>query len=72
MIAPWYKAQNGQLDFRVRIAAETLKRYPWAAADKAVAAAPEYVYNGTWRIDHEGGITAPPLRNWGAVNAAWP
>jgi hypothetical protein len=64
VIAPWYKAQNGQLDFRVRIAAETLKRYPWASADKAVAAAPEYVYNGTWRIDHEGGITAPPLRNW--------
>ena len=28
VIAPWYRGQNGQCDFR--IAAETLKRYPWA------------------------------------------
>lgn len=64
VIAPWFKGQNGQLDYRVRIAAETLKRYPWASAEKAALAAPEYVYNGTWRIDDEGRITAPPLRNW--------
>ncbi len=64
VIAPWYKGQNGQLDYRVRIAAETLKRYPWITGDKAAVAAPEYVYNGTWRIDDEGRITVPPLRNW--------
>jgi hypothetical protein len=29
VIAPWYKGQNGQCDFRIRVAAETLKRYPW-------------------------------------------
>ena len=34
VIAPWYAAQNGQCDFRVRISAETLKRYPWADAGK--------------------------------------
>ncbi|UCD29076.1 MAG: hypothetical protein JSV03_00910, partial [Planctomycetota bacterium] len=50
VIAPWYKGQNGQFDFRVRIAAETLKRYPWADASKAVAPAPEYFYNGRWQI----------------------
>ena len=31
----WYRGQNGQCDFRICIAAETLKRYPWA--DKPVA-----------------------------------
>ena len=34
VIAPWYTGQNGQFDYRVRIAAETLKRYPWASARK--------------------------------------
>ncbi len=29
VVAPWYRGLNGQCDFRVRIAAETLKRYPW-------------------------------------------
>ena len=38
VIAPWYKGQNGQCDFRIRIAAETLKRYPWTDKTKAVAA----------------------------------
>ena len=28
VIVPWYKGLNGQCDLRVRIAAETLKRYP--------------------------------------------
>ena len=28
VIAPWYQGLNGQCDLRVRIAAETLKRYP--------------------------------------------
>jgi hypothetical protein len=64
VIAPWYKGQNGQFDFRVRMAAETLKRYPWASGGQAVAPAPEYVYNGTWNIDHEGTITAVPEKDW--------
>ena len=62
--SPWYKGQNGQYDFRVRIAAETVKRYPWATADRAVVPAPEYLYNGTWAIDYEGRITVPPEENW--------
>ena len=36
VIAPWYTAQNGQLDFRIRVAAETLKRYPWTTRDEAI------------------------------------
>ena len=64
VIAPWYKGQNGQYDFRVRIAAETLKRYPWTTSERAVASAPEYVYNGTWSIDHEGRISAVPEADW--------
>ena len=63
VIAPWYKAQNGQYDFRVRIAAETLKRYPWATADRAPAPAPEYVYNGLWNIDHDGNIVTLHQQN---------
>jgi len=64
VIAPWYNGQNGQLDYRVRIAAETLKRYPWAQGDQAALPAPHYVYNGTWRINDEGRISVPALRNW--------
>ncbi|HZM05641.1 MAG TPA: hypothetical protein VFC44_21780, partial [Candidatus Saccharimonadales bacterium] len=29
VVAPWYHGINGPCDYRVRIAAETLKRYPW-------------------------------------------
>ena len=57
VIAPWYKGQNGQYDYRVRIAAETLKRYPWTLKGKAIMSAPEYVFNGHWSIDQEGKIT---------------
>ncbi len=64
VIAPWYKGQNGQCDFRVRIAAETLKRYPWVTPPKAVAAAPHYVFNGHWKIDPNGTITIPELSPW--------
>jgi hypothetical protein len=64
VIAPWYKGQNGQFDFRVRVAAETIKRYPWANRDRAVMAAPEYVFNGHWNIDSEGKITIPPEKDW--------
>jgi hypothetical protein len=64
VIAPWYKGQNGQYDYRVRIAAETLKRYPWVLKGKAVMSAPEYVFNGHWRIDQEGKISGAPYREW--------
>ena len=47
VIAPWYRGQNGQCDFRVRVAAETLKRYPWADKKVAVMAAPYFVFTGT-------------------------
>lgn len=61
IIAPWYAGMNGQIDWRVRIAAETLKRYPWT--DKP-SPAPHYVFNGTWRIDADGAISIPDLSNW--------
>ena len=64
VIAPWYREQNGQFDFRVRIAAETMKRYPWAGNDRAVSPAPEYVYNGRWEIDSDGKITVLPENDW--------
>jgi len=69
VIAPWYQGQNGQFDLRVRVAAETMKRYPWTTADKAVAVVPEYVMNGTWNITPEGAITIPPLSDW--ANGDW-
>jgi hypothetical protein len=64
VIAPWYQGQNGQCDFRVRIAAETLKRYPWTDPTKAVAAVPEYVFNGSWSIAGDGTISVPPIGEW--------
>ena len=65
VIAPWYKGQNGQLDFRLRVAAETLKRYPWYAGNDVVGPAPEFVYMGHWAIDSDGKITvAAPERLW--------
>lgn len=64
VIAPWYRGQNGQCDFRVRVAAETLKRYPWVAPPQAARAAPHYVFNGHWKIDSDGAITPVPIRDW--------
>ncbi len=64
VIAPWYTAQNGQLDFRVRIAAETLKRYPWVNAPQAPSPVPHYVFNGHWQISDAGEITPIPISNW--------
>lgn len=64
VIAPWYTGQNGQFDYRVRIASETLRRYPWVGTDKAAGIAPEYAYNNTWRISKEGTISIPALENW--------
>ena len=64
VIAPSYHGQNGQYDFRVRIAAETMKRYPWVGKDKAVLPAPEFLYNGTWSIDADGNIKVPVEKDW--------
>ena len=64
VIAPWYRGLNGQCDWRVRIAAETLKRYPWTTTNNAVAAYPHYVFNGAWKIDANGAITPAPLKDW--------
>lgn len=64
VIAPWYRGQNGQCDWRVRIAAETLKRYPWTDTARAAAAAPEYIFSGAWKISPEGAITVPPIGDW--------
>jgi hypothetical protein len=69
VIAPWYQGQNGQFDLRVRIAAETMKRYPWTSADKAIAVVPEYVLNGTWNITPNGVISIPTLSDW--ANGDW-
>lgn len=64
VIAPWYTGQNGQFDFRVRIAAETLKRYPWTDTARAVAAVPEYFFSGAWKIAENGAISVPPIDDW--------
>ena len=65
VIAPWYRGQNGQCDFRVRVAAETLKRYPWADKNVAVMPAPHFVFNGTWSIKPDGAISVnPKLSDW--------
>ncbi len=64
VIAPWYLGQNGQFDYRVRIAAETLKRYPWTDTSRAVAAVPEYFFSGAWKIAEDGMITVPPIIDW--------
>jgi hypothetical protein len=67
VIAPWYTGQNGQFDYRVRIASETLRRYPWVEPPKAPSTAPEYAFNNTWRISPQGAISIPPLNNWNSA-----
>ncbi len=64
VIAPWSKGQNGPLDTRLRIAVEVLKRYPWVGKDKAVMAAPDFVYNSHWSIKDDGTILIPPTTDW--------
>ncbi|HNQ89444.1 MAG TPA: hypothetical protein PKM73_12575 [Verrucomicrobiota bacterium] len=64
VIAPWHPGQNGQLDERVRIAVDVLKRYPWAGTNKAVMAAPDFIYNSHWSITPEGRILIPPTTDW--------
>jgi hypothetical protein len=64
VIAPWYKGQNGQLDERIRIAAEVYKRYPWVDSNQAVMAAPHMVYNTHWTITPDGTIGIQANDNW--------
>jgi hypothetical protein len=65
VIAPWYGGLNGQCDLRVRIAAETLKRYPWTTRSNAIAAYPAYVFSGFWQISSNGVITPRDPGDWG-------
>ncbi len=60
VIAPWYRGQNGQVDFRVRIAAEFLKRYPWVGTDQCVMAGPHYIFNPRVDLDDRGTIRVLP------------
>lgn len=64
VIAPWYRGLNGQCDFRIRIAAETLKRYPWTDTNHAVAAYPDYLFTSLWNIDPSGTITPKTPNDW--------
>lgn len=64
VIAPWYRGLNGQFDFRVRIAAETLKRYPWVGRDRSITPGPEYIFNGKWDLDYEGTIRPLEQTPW--------
>ena len=64
VIAPWYTAQNGQLDFRIRVAAETLKRYPWTTTDNSIECLPHFLFSGHWKIADDGTITPLPVDDW--------
>lgn len=64
VIAPWYTGLNGPCDWRIRIAAETLKRYPWTPAGKAPAEYPEFLWNGNWAISSTGDISIPVTSDW--------
>ncbi len=64
VVAPWYPGLNGQLDERLNIAVNVLKRYPWVDQPKAVMAAPDFVYNSHWNIQSDGTILIPPTTDW--------
>lgn len=64
VIAPWYKQLNGQCDFRLRIAAETMKRYPWTSKQNAEAEYPDYLFTSNWAIAMDGTITPKHLGDW--------
>jgi len=64
VIAPWHRGLNGQLDERVHIAVNVLRRYPWVDPPKAVMAAPDFVYNSHWNIKPDGTIVIPPTTDW--------
>ena len=48
----------------MRIAAETLKRYPWTTTSNAIAAYPHYVFSGAWQISSNGVITPKNPGDW--------
>jgi hypothetical protein len=48
----------------VRIAAETLKRYPWTTTNTAIAAYPDYVFSGHWQITSNGVIVPQTPSDW--------
>lgn len=64
VIAPWHPGLNGQLDERLTLAANVYKRYPWVTTDRAVMAAPDFVYNSHWSIQPDGTIVIPPTTDW--------
>lgn len=64
VIAPWYQGLNGQCDLRVRIAAETLKRYPWTTTNTAIAPWPDYLFTSLWQISSNGTITPKSPGDW--------
>ncbi len=64
VIAPWYQGLNGQCDLRIRIAAETLKRYPWTTTNNAIAAYPDYLFTSKWQISSNGVITPQNPGDW--------
>ena len=64
VLAPWHEGQNGQLDERLRIAIEVYKRYPWIGTDRAVMAAPDFIYNSHWSITEKGEIQIPETTDW--------
>lgn len=64
VIAPWYQGLNGQIDERIWIAVDVMKRYPWVGKDKAVLAAPDFIYNSHWGIKEDGTIFIPPTNDW--------
>jgi len=60
VIAPWYHGQNGQIDLRLRVAAEFLKRYPWVGTNSALMAGPHYIFNARVNLEDDGAITVLP------------
>ena len=60
VIAPWYHGQNGVVDYRVRVAAELLKRYPWADTSQSVMAGPHWVFNARVQMHDDGTIGVLP------------
>jgi len=60
VIAPWYSGQNGLVDYRVRVAAEFLKRYPWVSRDQSVMAGPHWVFNARVDLNQDGKISVLP------------
>ena len=48
----------------MRIAADTLRRYPWLDSTRSPAVAPEYLLSSYWSISPDGAIRTRPLNEW--------